>query len=640
MQRKCYWRRLVLLKEEEAESVLSRLKGRVLLISERHLNYPWRRVRPSNYRRLLGTEWDNVVMDLNFPIPANAFPAAFETIKAGGKAVLLLPSKNLEDVYKQRGGTGLFGKYLQKALELYEENGTCPQWKPPNGLTREQRAALKKLDGFIIGRGKVLAVIGDRGRGKSALLGAMAAKLVTIHGVRRIEVTSPSPQMNSFLKMLNTILNEQKVPFKIEKEGEKWKVIGREWRIEWVEPPRAGGRTGLVMIDEAAAIGFARLRRILERSWKVILATTIHGYEGSGRYLVTTLLNKLKTSNVVKLNEPVRYPPDDPLERWLYKAFQLKVEFYKTSTPIGPRKIDKVSLADPDSFRKIAGLLALSHYKWEPSDIEVILEHPSSNVFVCEGNEAPIAVAVSVDEDEVEDPWEEGKGNVLTRLLNRVMKVKARRIMRIAVVPELQRRGFGSQLLRLVEEDSEGMVVGAVFSNHEVLDFWLKNDYKVVYLSPKYNKITGEKNIAVAKGEGVKEIANDFAKTILTITHISYRDVDTITLTKILQSSAERGIDVEVDLKYLELFLKGKIEPEMGARALYPCLIKYPYVLKLLRTPSLCIGFLLQGRSLWDLAVTHSMDLEEVRKELTENLRVLATTCLRKEIEVDSNKDT
>ncbi|ALU12771.1 hypothetical protein EYM_07340 [Ignicoccus islandicus DSM 13165] len=626
----------MLIREEnpdEINSTLARLKGKVLLVSERSLGYPWRRLRPGNYRKILGTEWDHVVIDLNYPIPANAFPATLETVKAGGKGILILPQERLENIYRKRGGTGLFGRYLEKTFELYDESGQCPPWKPPNGLTKEQRIALRRLDGFIIGRGKVFAIIGDRGRGKSALLGAMAAKLVTIHGIKRIEVTSVTPQMSSFLKMLNTILSEQKVPFRLERDGDKWKVIGKEWRIEWIEPSKAGGKTGLVIVDEAAAVGVARLKRIIERSWKTILATTIHGYEGSGRYLVNKLLNSIDASNVIELKDPVRYPPNDPIERWLYKAFHLRIELNEDVTPIAPKKVDKVSLSDPTAFGRIAGLLAISHYRWEPSDIETILEHPKSSIFVYDGDTFPIGVAITIDEEVVEDPWSESKGNVLTRILNRVRRVEARRIMRIAVLPPLQRRGYGSKLLQFIEDDTKDKVIGAVFSNHEVLDFWLKNGYKVVYISPKYNKITGEKNIAVAKGNGVEEIANDFARTILTIAHISYRDVDTITLTKALESCVGRGLNVEIDRNYLELFLENKIEPELASRALYPCLLKYPKLIRELALPSLCVGFLLQGRSLWDLAVTHFLDIDEVRSKLNENLRALASLCLMKELE-------
>ncbi len=641
MREKCYWRRLVVLQEndhEVAESFLARLKGRTLFVSEDAPSYPWRRIRPGDYRRVLGSEWNNVVVDLRWPIPANAFPATFETIKAGGKAVVILPKESLAEVYRKRGGTGLFGKYLEEALKLYKEEGKCPPWKPPSGLTREQRSALKKLDGFIIGRNRVLSIIGDRGRGKSALLGAMAAKLVTIHGVRRVEVTSPNPEMNSFLKMLTKTLREQKEYFRLEKGDGSWKVFGRDWRIEWVEPPKAGGRTGVVLVDEAAALGFTRLRRIIERSWKAIISTTVHGYEGSGRYLVHALLSKLNIYNVIELKEPVRYPPGDPLEKWLYEAFQLKVEFKEDTSPLELRKLNKEELASPSRFKEIVGLLALSHYRWEPSDIEVILEHPRANVFVYDGTKAPIAVAVSVDEEPVEDPWETTRGNVLTRLLNRVKRIEARRVMRIAVLPKFQRRGYGSRLLRFVEEDAEGRAVGAVFSNHEVLDFWLKNEYVVIYLSPKYNKITGEKNVAVAKGEGVEDVAKDFVKTLLSIAHISYRDVDTITLTKMLKSPPLQGLEIEIDEKYLQLFIEGKIEAELASRSLYPCILKYPQLIRDLEQPSLCVGFLLQGRTIWDLAVSHSMELSETKEKLYENLRALAKLCLRKEVEVSGSK--
>ncbi len=624
---KCLWRRMIVTSDD---SELSRLKGKVIFVSFSRPQYPWRRLKPNNYRKVLGTEWDSAVFDLSSAIPANAFPAVAETVKAGGKIVLMPSDKPLEEVYKERGGTGLFGKYLEEAIKLYKEEGECPQWKPPSGLTREQKRALKELDGFLIGRGRALAIIGDRGRGKSALLGAMAAKAVTIHGIRRVEITSPSPEMPSFLKMLDMMLREAKVRFRIERSGEEWRVLGPEWRIEWTPPAKAGGKSGLVMIDEAAAIGVARVVRILKRSWKVILSTTVHGYEGSGKALTKALLESVNAVKVIELKDPVRYPPNDPVERWLNEAFLMKDELVDPGKPLGVEEVEREKVASPMAMRGIASLLALAHYRWEPSDVELMLEHPKGKIFLYKGESGPIGVAFTIDEEPPEDPWSEVKGAALSRLIARVSPFPVRRVSRIAVHPELQRRGFGSELLRALETE----LTGAIFSNHEVLPFWLKNGYLPIYLSPRYNKITGEKNVAVAKGRGrgeevVRRCYEEFSKGLLLTAHNVYRDVDPKKIAAMLLAGSPKGLEIEVDEKYLELFLEGKVEEEVASRSLYPCVLKFPELLKEIPDAPLVIGFLIQGKSLWDLAASYERSPEEVKGLLRRAIEVLAFKCLK-----------
>ena len=617
---KCYWRRL----KRADEGTLARLRGKVLYVSEERPPYPWRRLSPKAYRKVLGTEWDNAVIDLRYPVPANAFPAVMETVRAGGTVALILP-ESLEEVYASRGGTGLFGRYLEKAFKLYEEKGPCPKWEPPKGLTKEQRRALKQLDGFVVGSGKALAVIGDRGRGKSALLGAMAAVLVLDFGVRRVEVTSPSPEMPSFMKLFEMIMNERRARYRPERAGEAWRLLGPGWRVEWVPPSQAGGKSGVVMVDEAAAVGVARVRRILNRSWKVVLSTTVHGYEGSGKALTKLLLEKIKGVKVIELKEPVRYPPGDPVERWLYEAFHLDAEPAETEPSGSPRELNREEVANPKEMRPYAALLAYAHYRWEPSDIELALEHPRGKLWEYPGTEGPAGVAFTVDEEPPEDPWKPSPGAALSRLLSRYKPTKARRVVRIAVVPSIQRRGIGSALLKRLEAE----VTGAIFSSHEVLDFWIKNNYKVIYLSPRFNKVTGEKNVAVAKGgEAVELAAKAFARAFLLSSHGVYRDVDVKKAFKMLVHSSPTPVELQCDEELLKAYLEGEVEAETAFPALYCCALRGVWELDEEKGP-LTFGFLVQGKGLWDLAASYERSPEEVRGMLEEALKELARRCLR-----------
>ncbi len=611
---KCGWRSL----READDSLLSRLKGKVLFLSEESPPYPWRRLSPFAYRKVLGTEWDHLVIDLRYPVPANAFPATIETVKAGGTVAYIL-EKDLREVYGKEG-TGFFGKYLREAFDLYEEKGKCPPWKPPTDLTKEQKRAMKKLGKLIVSNLRVLAVIGDRGRGKSALLGAMASSLVSEYEVKRIEVTSISPEMPSFLKMFKREMEKRRMRFRIERAGEEWRILGPGWRVEWV-PPSQAGRGGITMIDEAAAIGLSRVRRIINKSWRTILATTVHGYEGSGRALTKLLLSNIKDKEVVELKEPVRYAKGDPVEAWLYKVFHLDAEPEASEPTDEPREVNREEVSNPPSMRPYAALLAYAHYRWEPSDIQLVLEHPRGKLWEYPGRGAPVAVAFTVDEDPPEDPWKVTKGAALSRLLSRIKPTRVRRVVRIAVAPELQRKGLGSRLLKTLEAE----VTGAIFSNHEVLDFWLKNEYKVIYVSPKFNKYTGEKNVAVAKGgDAVSTASRLFVKRFLLSAHAVYRDIDPKKAVKMISNAEDVHIGLEVDEELLELYLQGRIERESAFPALYACALSH---FKELSPAS--FGFLIQGKTLWDLAASYEIKPQEVEELLEEDLKSLALKCLK-----------
>lgn len=89
-------------------------------------------------------------------------------------------------------------------------------------------------------------------------------------------------------------------------------------------------------MDEAAAIPITLVKKLLG-PYMVILSSTVHGYEGTGRSLSLKLISSLKEQNRVKasyqsssgqevmsrklneiqLDQPIRYGKNDPIEKWL-----------------------------------------------------------------------------------------------------------------------------------------------------------------------------------------------------------------------------------------------------------------------------------------------------------------------------------
>ncbi|KAF8638996.1 hypothetical protein AX17_001798 [Amanita inopinata Kibby_2008] len=156
-----------------------------------------------------------------------------------------------------------------------------------------------------------------RGRGKSAALGlAMAAALA--HGYSNIFVTSPSPEnlrtlFEFVFKGLDALGYEEHLDYDIAQstnpEFNKAIVrinVFRDHRqtIQYIQPEDAHvlGQAELVVIDEAAAIPLPLVRNLMG-PYLVFLASTINGYEGTGRSLSLKLIQQLRESTRPSLSK-------------------------------------------------------------------------------------------------------------------------------------------------------------------------------------------------------------------------------------------------------------------------------------------------------------------------------------------------
>ena len=114
--------------------------------------------------------------------------------------------------------------------------------------------------------------------------------------------------------------------------------------IQYIHPSDSMklGQAELVVIDEAAAIPLPLVKNLLG-PYLVMMASTINGYEGTGRSLSLKLIQQLrqqsnsfsgaaanveirkqaqqaasgKTLHELQLNESIRYAPGDEVEKWL-----------------------------------------------------------------------------------------------------------------------------------------------------------------------------------------------------------------------------------------------------------------------------------------------------------------------------------
>ena len=676
---------------EVVEALTGIIGGKVLIVADadarKHLQGRVEAVLAGymDVGKLLGGEYDSVILMSSSMLRPNVVAAAAEMVKGSGALSLVVPP--LEEWNPGiPGGRGSFKEYLVSMLSkarslLWLDVDECktyrwevpasrakrPSWNPrlfeakprlPQGLValtanEEQANLLSGFARFLRGRFRSFAVIGDRGRGKSSLLGMALALAIYWRMAGTVEVVAPSPlSIQRLMEMLVKALETLRVPFKTSTRGNLLVGARGPWfRVYYRDPPRAEPAPFLV-IDEAAAVGPARVRSLSWRSGRTVAATTVHGYEGSGRVFTKLLLDQLpRPIRVYEASTPIRYSPGDPLEEWLYTTFMLRtVEMVKPNTE-EPRytMLSAEELArSPDDLQKAYSILVLAHYRNEPDDLMVMLDAPHHGLRALRTRGGDMSAVLEYSVEDSHQPREARL--VLDRLTLYCIKggLRGLRIVRIAVHPEVQRMGLGSKLLSGLEEEArlQGYdYVGSIFSRHEVLGFWLSNGYLVTYVSPRYSRSTGEKNIVVVKpltrrgAECVVQAVKALKLRLLLSGHSIYRDLAAEKIAQILlhtPHTVEYRVPLTQEQRHrLELYLAGRLEYESAHDAVYPTVVSClaslpgPRLSEVLGEEGLTalVARVVQGKPVDEVASILRKGLEEARRLVDEAVQALLGGC-------------
>jgi tRNA(Met) cytidine acetyltransferase len=491
-------------------------------------------------RRLLGREIDALVFDAWAGFDPDAFGALTGCIRGGGLLVLLTPAlaewpaypdpQNARITVAPWSADRLSGRFLWRlarvigtdpGILLYEQGsvlrlpaGTA-QAPPESGTpaegscrTRDQQRAVEALVKVATGhRRRPLVLISDRGRGKSSAFGIAAARLVGC-GRGRILVTAPRSDA------VDVVLDHA--------ERER---PGARAHIRFVAPDelvRDPPDADLLLVDEAAAIPMPLLERLLRRYARIAFATTVHGYEGTGRGFelrFSQLLDRLSNSwTRLELTQPIRWGPHDPLERLVFRMLALDAEPADGSVFAGIEgagsyellRLERDALvADESLLSELFGLLVQAHYRTRPLDLRHLLDGPNLSVYVMRAGNHIAATALVAAEGGFDETTagaiRAGRvrphGHLLPETLaahqglGQAPLLRCGRIMRVAVHPALQRRGLGSRLIGAIaaELDNQGCdYVGASFGiSAGLLRFWRALGWLPVRLSIQKSAASG-----------------------------------------------------------------------------------------------------------------------------------------------------
>ncbi|MWG33083.1 tRNA(Met) cytidine acetyltransferase TmcA [Halomarina oriensis] len=366
----------------------------------------------------------------------------------------------------------------------------------------------------------------DRGRGKSSAAGLAAGALAAAG--RDVLVTAGDrrgagelfARAREVLDALGTLADDGTDTVRASDGG----------RVRFADPAVATDLPedpDVVFVDEAAGLPVDLLAAFLGRV-PVGYATTLHGYEGAGRGFAVRFRDRLAAAaddvTEVTMADPIRYAATDPVEPWAFRALLLDA-----SPPVEPLVVDATPesveyvapsptdlLADEHLLREAFGLLVLAHYRTEPDDLARLLDAPnlSTRLLTHDGHAVAVALVAregGLDTEACEAVYREGRiqGNMLPDLMTGQLRDPdaagpvGRRVVRIAVHPQVQSRGLGSRLLdELHTEYADADWFGTSFgATPRLLDFWYENGYRPVHLSATRNATSGEHSAALLRGD-------------------------------------------------------------------------------------------------------------------------------------------
>ncbi|ORZ25681.1 GNAT acetyltransferase 2-domain-containing protein [Absidia repens] len=440
-----------------------------------------------------------------------------------GKHVKALPVKTNDE-----------GKSAE-ALELEELKQSLADTEPVGSLIKGTRTVdqAKAVLTFIEAISEkslrsTVTLTAGRGRGKSAALGISMASAVA-YGYSNIFVTSPSPENLKTLfefvfKAFDALGYEEHLDYDIVQstnpDFNKAIVrvnIFRQHRqtIQYIQPQDAHvlGQAELVVIDEAAAIPLPIVRKLMG-PYLVFMASTINGYEGTGRSLSLKLIQQLReqsrgfvgqkkneeasealatggrTLKEIKLEEPIRYAVNDPLEKWLNKLLCLDASVVSKNIQGCPHPSEcELFYVNRDTLfsyhpvsetflQRMMALYVASHYKNSPNDLQLMSDAPAHHMFVLlppinkDSSSLPdplVVIQVCLEGDisrqSVMNQLSRGQrpaGDMIPWLISQQFQdddfasLSGARVVRIATHPDYANMGYGSRALELLASFYQG----------------------------------------------------------------------------------------------------------------------------------------------------------------------------------------
>lgn len=491
-------------------------------------------------RDWLGRECDLLVWDGWQGNDPDALAALAGSLTAGGLLIWLMPPRDqwsgfADPDYARTGlpaeGSHPFAARLARCLDEAGDlltpgpGGALPE--PPSlpegpgfepGPTEDQSWAVAAIVRTGEGRRRrPLVLRADRGRGKSHALGLAAARLLQ---EQRQQIVVTAPRDSAVSTLFQATASQWPEAYR---DGHTLTDGVRSLRfLPADELLRTRPEAGLILVDEAAGLPPSTLSAILTGWPRVVYATTVHGYEGTGRGFDVrfreTLDRVTPQWQAHPLATPIRWAPSDPLEPLLNRLFLLNAEA-ATMGPGTPVSVQpwRPGEADDMTLSQSFGLLTDAHYRTTPADLRQWLDDPDARTWLAWQGDAVVGVLWAQCEGglaeglarEVAEGRRRPRGHMLAQSLathgGREEAATHRwwRITRIAVHPACRRKGIGRQLVNAAVEraGTSGVdLVGTSFGATAALaTFWETAGLMPLRLGLRRDSSSGEHTLQMAR---------------------------------------------------------------------------------------------------------------------------------------------
>ena len=472
----------------------------------------------SKTKNLLGSELPAIIYDARQGIHLDALAIAAGTLQDGGQLLLLL--NHWADLANQPDSDSLrwsgekhaintphFIAFLQEKIAkygfpIYQNTpltlaSPIPQ-KDHSSHCQPTLEQARLLQQMAKAEEAILIITAKRGRGKSALAGLFAKQQVAQN--QPVILTAPN---KSAVNIFNEFAGADITFMSPDELSQNLSDAPQQFADHWL------------FVDEAAMIPLDILFRLTKAFKRVVLTTTLHSYEGTGRgFLLKFMAKTDRTLRHVELFTPLRWQADDKLEAFIDDLLLCDCEDRLPQPPYDSVLAAQIQISHceripHDEIESVYGLLTLAHYRTSPLDLRRLLDAPQQQFYLAQAQDSLLGCVWAVSEGGLTDKTlirqirrgeRRPRGNLVAQMLcfqaglEDACELRSLRISRIAVQPNWQQQGLGQRLIAQMKQQQikqqqikqQGAVdfLSVSFGyTPELLAFWQKCGFILVHFS-------------------------------------------------------------------------------------------------------------------------------------------------------------
>ena len=474
----------------------------------------------SKTKNLLGSELPAIIYDARQGMHLDALAIAAGTLQDGGQLLLLLNHwadlANQPDCDSLRWSgekyainTPHFIAFLQEKIAkhgfpVYQSTSlTLASPTPQKDRSTYCQPTLEQarlLQQMAEAEDAILIVTAKRGRGKSALAGLFAKQQLAQN--QPLILTAPN---KSAVNIFNEFAEADITFMPPDELSQNLSDAPQQFANHWL------------FVDEAAMIPLDILFRLTKAFKRVVLTTTIHSYEGTGRgFLLKFMAKTDRTLRHFELFTPLRWQADDKLEAFIDDLLLCDCEDRLPQPPYNEALAEQIQMSHceripHDQIESVYGLLTLAHYRTSPLDLRRLLDAPQQQFYLAQAQDALLGCVWAVPEGGLADKTlirqirrgeRRPRGNLVAQMLcfqaglEEACELRSLRISRIAVQPNWQHLGLGQRLIakmkqQIKQQDAVDFLSVSFGYTPELLAFWQKCGFILVHFSESKEASSG-----------------------------------------------------------------------------------------------------------------------------------------------------